>query len=118
MNDFHPSPAVLSAASRIGQPISRSALGAFAVVSLLIDKLKHLHIDDFAHGWHDLLFTLLAASFSIDLIVELIRCTASAIHGARNRLEPIWPAISDLATAVVSFLSVLLPPKWRPHPDA
>src|SRR5437867_13081221 len=116
MNDFRPSPTVLSAGSRQDQS-SRSPLGTVAVLSLLFDKATHLHIDQLAHAWHDLLFLLLVSSFSLDLIVELIRGTASGLHNARKRFEPVWPAIFELAFAIVSLALVFIPPKWKRHPE-
>jgi hypothetical protein len=114
VNDFHSTPGPLSASRLFGQHQFHHPLGIIGVVSLVVDKAIHLRLDQLTHGWHDLLFVLLAGSFSIDLILELIRSTAAGLHNTRQRLEPAWAAIFELAMAAAALLVVLLPPKWRP----
>lgn len=113
MNDFPPTPSVLSAHSFQLQPSLRRPLGAIAVLSMIFDKVANANVETVTHSWHDLLFLLLVSSFSVDLIVELIHSTAAALHMAGKRLEPIWPALSELAAALRALCLAFLPPSWR-----
>lgn len=87
-----------------------------AFFTFIFGKLHEFHFDLLTKAWHELLFGLLVATLSIDLVIELLRSTASGIRGARLRFEPIWPALADVGRALRELVGVFLPPRFRRPP--
>ena len=110
MTTSNSSPAPLSANSNAGQGPPKSPLAALAFLSFTLERCGHLRLNGIAQAWHDFLFVLLVGSLSVDLFLELMRSTTAGLHGARQKVEPVWPAIADMWRALGGLLRVLLPP--------
>ncbi len=113
MNGSNSSPGLLSASQNKGQGSPKTPLAALAFLSLVFEKCQHLPFNGAAEAWHELLFLLLIGSLCVDLALELLRNTTAGLHGARLKVEPVWPAIADMWQALIGLLKVLLPPRWR-----
>jgi hypothetical protein len=89
----------------------KSPLAALALLSLVLERCREFQVDGMAQAWHDFLFLLLIGSLSVDLFLELLRSTTAGLHGARAKIEPVWPAIADMCKALTGLLKALLPPR-------